>query len=433
MVKPTGIIDRPAAADRDSADLESEVRAYSRSWPVTFTRAVGSRMYSADGKPYLDFFMGAGALNYGHGNPLLRDPLIDYVRGDGVVHSLDLMTEAKATFLQVFGDLVLKPRAMDFKVQFTGPTGANAVEAALKLARKVTGRPTVAAFTRSFHGMSLGALAVTANAAKRAGAGVALDDVLRIPYEGFGRNGVCGLGLLEDLVEVSGSGVELPAAVIVETIQGEGGVNTASTAWLQRLAALCARTGMLLIVDDIQVGCGRTGPFFSFDDAGIVPDIVCLSKSLSGYGLPMALTIFKRELDVWSPGEHNGTFRGSNPAFVTATAALRAYWSDDRLRRRTEELGGVVDSFLGALCARHPEQGGTHRGRGLVWGLQFDDPQLATRVSRAAFERGLLVETAGSRDEVIKLLPSLLISSEELLEGLEILRTAVDHEAGAQP
>lgn len=425
MNQPQTLASRIASATDDCTDLESEVRVYSRAWPTTFARAAGDRIYSAAGEVYLDFFMGAGALNYGHGNPLLREHLINYLSDDGVVHSLDMMTEARSAFLRSFHDLVLSPRGLDYKVQFTGPTGANAVEAALKIARKVTGRPTVAAFTRSFHGMSLGALAVTANADKRAGAGVSLDHVLRLPYEGFGRHRISGLDLLEDLVEQAGSGIELPAAVLVETVQGEGGVNTASMFWLQRLAALCARLDILLIVDDIQAGCGRTGPFFSFESAGITPDIVCLSKSISGYGLPMALTLFRRELDVWNPGEHNGTFRGSNPAFVTATAALQAYWQDDHLRQSTEEKGALVSSHLGELCRRYPELGAAYRGRGLFWGLEFSDPGFAASVSRAAFQRGLLIETAGARDEVVKLLPSLLISPRELDQGLQMLSDAV--------
>jgi diaminobutyrate-2-oxoglutarate transaminase len=410
----------------DEYALESEVRSYSRSWPTVFDRAVGDRIYAASGDGYLDFFMGAGALNYGHGNDPLRQRLVDYLNADGIVHSLDMMTTAKAAFLESFRDVILSPRSLDYKVQFTGPTGTNAVEAALKLARKRTGREAVVAFTRSFHGVSLGALAVTANADKRAAAGVPLNHVLRIPYEGYGKSKVSGLDLLEDLIDDPGSGVGLPAAVIVETVQGEGGVNTASAEWLQRLASLCESTGVLLILDDIQAGCGRTGPFFSFENAGITPDIVCLSKSLSGYGLPMSLALFRRELDVWRPGEHNGTFRGSNPAFVTAAAALQTYWADDRLRGTTEEKGEIVATHLAELCHKYADLGVVYRGRGLFWGLEFGDPRMAIGVSRAAFELGLLVETCGSRDEVVKLLPSLLIPNEDLVEGLQILREAID-------
>lgn len=413
----------PASAD--PAGLESEVRSYSRSWPIVFGRAVGSRLYSADGRAYLDFFAGAGALNYGHNNPVLKSRLFEYLHRDGVTHSLDMMTEAKASFLRTFRDVVLQPRGLQYKIQFTGPTGTNAVEAALKLARKVTGRETITAFTRSFHGMSLGSLAITGNAAKRAGAGVSLDHVLRLPFEGFGRHGISGLDLLEDLLQDTGSGVSLPAAVIVETVQGEGGVNVASIPWLRRLAAMCRDLGMLLIVDDVQAGCGRTGGFFSFETAGIVPDIVCLSKSISGYGLPMALTLFRQDLDIWRPGEHNGTFRGNNLAFVTAGAALETYWNDETLRQETGRKGELVSAFLTDLCREIADRGASCRGRGLFWGLEFYDPDLAAEICHIAFERGLLMETAGSNDEVVKILPPLTISDAELEKGLEILRSAV--------
>lgn len=409
----------------DLAELESEVRAYSRAWPAVFSRADGSTLYSASGSAYLDFFAGAGALNYGHNNPALKNRLLDYLRDDGVIHSLDMMTQAKASFLRTFQDLVLRPRGLDYKIQFTGPTGTNAVEAALKLARKVTGRPTIAAFTRSFHGMTLGALAAAGSAAKRDGAGVPLGQVLRLPFDGFGQHRICGLDLLEDLLRDSGSGVSRPAAVIVEAVQGEGGVNVASSSWLHRLAGICQDWGILLILDDVQAGCGRTGEFFSFEQAEIIPDIVCLSKSLSGYGLPMALTIFRRELDVWRPGEHNGTFRGSNPAFVTATAALETYWQDRALAQATHRKAEVVRQALAELCQQHAGRGARYRGCGLLWGVEFNDPALAARVSRAAFDRGLIVETAGSTDEVVKLIPPLTISDRDLLDGLDILRAAV--------
>ncbi|MFE7134555.1 diaminobutyrate--2-oxoglutarate transaminase [Streptomyces sp. NPDC057638] len=424
MTQPPTVL-RADTEPGDSKDLESEVRSYSRMWPAVFDRAAGDRLYSVDGQAYLDFFMGASALNYGHNNPELRGPLIEYLERGGVMHSLDMMTKARQTFLRALGELVLTPRALDYKVQFTGPTGANAVEAALKIARRATGRRTVAAFSGAFHGMSLGALSVTTNHTARAASGVPLEHVLRLPFPGFGRHGISGLDLLEGYVEQPGSGVEKPAAVIIETVQGEGGVNVADGAWLRRLSELCTRSGILLIVDDIQAGCGRTGRFFSFEDAGIVPDIVCLSKSLSGYGLPLSLTLFRRDLDIWRPGQHNGTFRGSNAAFITATATLRTYWSDDRLSRSTQRKGAIVEAHLDELCRAYPSMGATHRGRGLMHGLHFPDPGVAQKVSRAAFDRGLLLETAGPCDEVVKLLPSLLISERDLNEGLHILGDAI--------
>ncbi|MDX5311658.1 MAG: aminotransferase class III-fold pyridoxal phosphate-dependent enzyme, partial [Rhodococcus sp. (in: high G+C Gram-positive bacteria)] len=208
-------------------------------------------------------------------------------------------------------------------------------------------------------------------------------------------------------------------AVIVETVQGEGGLNVARMEWLQALAELCSRREILLIVDDVQMGCGRTGPFFSFEVAGITPDIVTLSKSIGGYGLPLALTLFKRELDVWGPGEHNGTFRGNNPAFVTAAKALQHYWADDRLERDTLRKGERIRQTFMNLSDMF--DGVSTRGRGMVQGLVFDEPSDAQKVCALAFEQGLLAETSGPSDEVVKLLPPLTISDDELEHGLNIL------------
>lgn len=398
---------------------ESEVRSYCRNWPTVFASASGSWVADEDGRQYLDFFAGAGALNYGHNNPVLKQALLDYLIHDGITHSLDMSTVAKRDFLRAFESLVLEPRDLDYKVQFPGPTGTNAVEAALKLARKVTGRESVISFTNAFHGMTLGSLAVTGNSMKRAGAGIPLVHATPMPYDNYFDGSTADFHWFERVLDDTGSGLNQPAAVIVETIQGEGGVNVARSVWLRALADLCRSRGILLIVDDVQMGCGRTGPFFSFEVADVQPDIVTLSKSISGYGLPMALTLMRPELDVWAPGEHNGTFRGNNPAFVTAHAALEEYWSDRRLEESTHELGELMGSGLQAIAEQY--DGVDVRGRGLVHGLVFDRAERAGQVCSRAFERGLLVETSGPNDEVVKLLPPLTISQPELATGLGIL------------
>jgi diaminobutyrate-2-oxoglutarate transaminase len=404
---------------------ESEVRSYCRGWPTVFDRAQGSYLHDEDGHAYLDFFAGAGALNYGHNNPLLKRALMEYLDRDGVTHSLDMASTAKRAFLEAFEELILLPRRLDYKVQFPGPTGTNAVEAALKLARKVKGRESVVSFTNAFHGMSLGALAVTGNSMKRAGAGIPLVHGTPMPFDHYLDGRIPDFLWFERLLEDSGSGLNHPAAVIVETVQGEGGVNVARPCWLRGLAELCARRDMLLIVDDVQMGCGRTGPFFSFEEAGITPDIVCLSKSIGGYGMPMSLTLFKPELDIWEPGEHNGTFRGHNPAFVTATAALDAYWSDNQLEKQTLHKGDQVQAALSDIVRENPRLGASFRGRGLVWGLTFADRSLASAVCARAFELGLLLETSGPESEVIKLLPPLTVTPDELDEGLAVLGRSV--------
>lgn len=392
-------------------ELESAVRSYCRSWPVVFDRAAGSWLYDEDGRAYLDFFTGAGALNYGHNNPLLKQALIEYLSGDRVIHSLDMFTAAKRDFLLALDENVLRPRGLDYRIQFPGPAGTNAVEAALKLARKVTRRTNVICFEGAFHGTTLGSLTVTANPLHRGAAGVPLEHTTRLPF-----------GASLDLLDVVLEG-DRPAAVILEAVQGEGGVNVASPEWLRGLAERCREHDVLLILDDVQMGCGRVGEFFSFENAGVEPDFVCLSKSISGYGLPLALTLIRPELDIWEPGEHNGTFRGFNPALVTGATALRAYWADDALERRTLENGARLEAALRALAGAY---GFELRGRGMVYGLAFEEGELARRVAAEAFERGLLVERAGLHDEVVKLLPPLTASDAELERGLAVLAEAVE-------
>lgn len=406
-------------------DRESAVRSYCRAWPKVFDRAVGSWLYDEDGRAYLDFFTGASALNYGHNNPVLKGALLNYLVEDRVVHSLDMFTVAKSEFLIAFDELILQPRQLDYRVQFPGPAGTNAVEAALKLARKVTCRTEVIAFTGGFHGMTLGALAVTGNKLQRAGAGVPLAHAIRVPFSCRLDSGEPGSPGIERLVNETGAGLDEVAGVIVETVQGEGGINVAELAWLVELAELCQRHGIVLIVDDVQMGCGRTGPFFSFEAAQIMPDIVCMSKSISGYGLPLALTLIRDGLDIWKPGEHNGTFRGFNPAFVTGAATLRTYWGDDTLERATLAQGQRIAAALNALAGSVPGTPIQPRGRGLAHGLAFEHGELASKVSSAAFERGLLVETAGSDGEVIKLLPPLTATNCEIDQGLAVLADAV--------
>ncbi|MGB3351544.1 MAG: diaminobutyrate--2-oxoglutarate transaminase [Mycobacterium sp.] len=403
--------------------VESGVRSYCRSWPTTMEVAQGSWLTDAAGRRYLDFFAGAGALNYGHNNPALKKPLLDYLSNDMIVHSLDMATSAKTDFLETFERLILRPRGLDYKVQFPGPTGANSVEAALKLARKVTGRESIINFTNAFHGMTLGALSVTGNSMKRAGAGIPLVHSTPMPYDNYFGGATEDFHWFERVLDDSGGGLNHPAAVIVETVQGEGGLNVARAEWLQALAELCRRRDILLIVDDVQMGCGRTGQFFSFEEAGIVPDIVTLSKSISGYGLPMALTLFRRELDVWTPGEHNGTFRGHNPAFITATKALETYWSTSSFAEETSAKGGQVRDRLEQIAATH--EGISARGRGMAQGLKFADTALASEVCRAGFDRGVLMETSGPSDEVVKLLPPLTTTAADLDSGIDILAEAV--------
>ena len=421
----------PAAALEASAlevfdRRESEVRGYIRAFPTVFDRAVGSTLVDADGREYLDFFAGAGVLNYGHNNPAFTRALIEYLERDGIIHGLDMATSAKKAFIEAFERHVLEPRGLDHKLQFTGPTGANAVEAALKVARQATGRTTVVAFTNAFHGLSLGSLAATGNSHYREAAGVALGDIARLPYDGYLGADVDTLDLFEKMLDDPGSGLDLPAAVIVEAVQGEGGINVASAPWLRRLRAITEARGILLILDEIQAGVGRTGTFFAFEHAGIVPDIVTVSKSISGSGLPMSLVLLRPEVDVWKPGAHTGTFRGNNLAFVSARVALETYWADSALTDGVAAKGELLRAELERIASEHPEQGFVVRGRGLMQGIACDaDRTLAGRISKAAFQRGLIIETSGAFDEVLKFLPALTITEDELARGLAIVRESL--------
>jgi diaminobutyrate-2-oxoglutarate transaminase len=405
--------------------LESEVRGYIRSFPTIFAKAQNATLTDENGQQYIDFLAGAGSLNYGHNNPLLKKVLMDYLDTDGVVHGLDMATSAKKQFLNTFEERILKPRNMQYKMQFTGPTGTNAVEAAIKLARKVTGRQSIISFTNGFHGVTLGALALTGNRKYRDAAGVPLANVYHAPYSGYFGPDIDTLAMLDKMIVDPSSGVDLPAAIIVECVQGEGGLNVASFNWLKKLEQLCRRNDILLIVDDIQSGCGRTGTFFSFEPAGIKPDMVTLSKSLSAYGLPLAVLLIKPEYDVWSPGQHNGTFRGNNLAFVTATAALNHYWADSKFQASIEKKGQIITNYLDKLVKNYPAASMTRRGRGMMQGLAFLDPVLADRITSLAFQNGLVIETSGGNGEVIKLLTPLTIESETLLAGLDILEQAM--------
>ncbi|MGB3508473.1 MAG: diaminobutyrate--2-oxoglutarate transaminase [Microcoleaceae cyanobacterium] len=408
--------------------LESNVRSYCRSFPTIFTKAYGSTLEDEKGVKYIDFLAGASSLNYGHNNPKLKERLLDYLNADGIAHSLDMATVTKREFLEAFERIILKPRQLNYKMQFPGPTGTNAVEAALKIARKVTGRHNIISFSNGFHGVTLGSVATTANSYYRNATGIPSMGVTFMPYDGYLGTNIDTTEYLDKVLSDRSSGVDIPAATIVETVQGEGGINVASYDWLRSLETVCRKHDILLIVDDIQVGCGRTGTFFSFEKANIYPDIITLSKSLSGFGLPFSLVLMKPELDCWKPGEHNGTFRGNNLAFVTAKAALEHYWQDDSFSISIEKKGKILRRRLEEIAKITENQGKqalSVRGRGMILGLDCQNGDLASKITTQAFEKGLVIETCGSQGQVIKCLSPLTISEEELERGLDILAESV--------
>lgn len=406
-------------------DRESGIRAYCRVYPVVFDSAENARQTDEDGKEYIDFFAGAGVLNFGHNNPKMKHAMIEYLQRNGVTHSLDMHTTAKRDFIQKFVTTILEPRKMPHKLQFMGPTGTNAVEAALKLARRATGRREIVAFTHGFHGMTLGALSCTANQYFRGAAGVPLEHVSHQPYGCETTCLDCALGCGRSNLEAlraqymdASSGISPPAAFLVEAIQAEGGVNVAHKDWLQELAALAKDVGALLIVDDIQVGMGRTGSFFSFDDCGIDPDIICLAKGIGGMGTPMALNLVKPEIDEhWSPGEHTGTFRGQGLSFVAGTEAL-SYFDDETLMLEVKEKSALMSAALTPL-EQHPRV--QLRGKGMIMGLDVGSGEAAKSIVNQCFKAGLLVASCGVGGRVIKLIPPLTIPEKDLKQGLSIL------------
>lgn len=406
-------------------NYESEVRGYIRAFPTIFETAKGPWLRDENGDEFIDFFAGAGTLNYGHNNEHISQGLIKYLQEDGIVHGLDMATTAKKHFIQAFQSLVLKPRNLDYVMQFTGPTGTNAVETALKLARLVKGRSNVVAFTNGYHGLSMGSLSVTGNNEYRDESYISRTNAAFMPFDGY-LGDYDTLVYLRKFLSDNSSGLDNPAAIIVETVQGEGGINVASAEWLQELEKICIEYDILLIIDDIQVGNGRTGEFFSFEFAGINPDMVTLSKSIGG-GLPMAMLLLKPNLDQWKPGEHTGTFRGNNLAFVAARIAIEQYWSTDDLSNAVKYKEEILRNRLDAIRERYcKDYDISIRGRGLVYGFEIkNDKSIAGQISSKAFEHKLVIETAGADDQVVKFLPPLLIDEETLQEGLDRFENAV--------
>ncbi len=410
---------------------ESSVRSYCRAFPVQFSKASGSVLTTQDGEEYIDFLAGCSTLNYGHNHPEMKQALVDYILSDGVAHGLDMHTGAKQAFLEAMEEIILKPRGMDHRVMFTGPTGANAVEAALKLARKVTGRHNVIAFTNGFHGMTLGALSCTGNAGKRGGAGLPLCGTVHEAFDGYHGSDIDTADLLARRLDDPSSGLDKPAAIIVETVQGEGGLNVASDAWLRKIEKIARKAGAMLIIDDIQAGCGRTGSFFSFESSGVKPDMVTLAKSLSGMGLPFALTLIRPQIDQWKPAEHNGTFRGNNHAFVTATKALELFWRDDEFARDVRHKGALMKRRLAEITAANTNTVRV-KGKGMMAGIEMKSGELARAVCHDCFENGLIIETSGGGDEIVKILCPLNIPEPLLEQGIDILQAAVARVSAAQ-
>ncbi|MDO5120212.1 MAG: diaminobutyrate--2-oxoglutarate transaminase [Coriobacteriales bacterium] len=405
---------------------ESNVRSYCRKWPATFATSKGPFMYDEEGNRYIDFFDGAGTLNYGHNNPFIKQAVVDYLMSDGIIHALDMTTSAKVAFIETLQERILKPRGLDYKVAFPGPTGTNANELALKFARKATGRTEVWALMGAFHGMTLGALALTSDTYSRDGAGLPLVGTRHMPAP-YTLPGLDALAYMEAVLADDHAGASKPAAIIVETTQAEGGIQVLPSDFLKGLRELCTRHGIVMIVDDIQVGCWRTGTFFSFERAGIKPDIVTLSKSLSGIGTPFALTLVAPEFDVLGPGEHNGTFRGNQLGMVAAKAAID-FSLDTDFASTLKSKSILVKELVQGIAAKH---GLEWRGIGMIWAIEMNDGKLVLDTIHKLFDRGVICEACGRGDSALKLMPALITDEDVLREGFaaidEVLGEVLGH------
>lgn len=402
---------------------ESEVRSYCRHFPKVFTNAKGAVITDEDGNDYIDFFCGAGAVNYGHNNAYIKQKMIDYLMTDGIIHALDMFTVPKRAFIEGLEKKIIEPRGLRYKIQFCGPTGTNGVEAAIKLARKKTGRRNIFAFMGCFHGMTLGALSLTSEMYARNGAGASLNDVTHIPAP-YMFEGLDVIQYMQMLLDDDHSAVDKPAAIVMETLQAEGGIRPFSDEFLRDVRAFCDKNDILLIIDDIQVGCCRTGTFFSFERAGIEPDMVVLSKSIGGMGMPLAIVLLKEELDLWKPGEHNGTFRGNQLSFIAGAASFD-YLLENNVEAETKRKGEMVKDFIEKEILPLDSRLEL-RGMGLIWGIDFGkiDAALSEKVIEKCFEQNLICECAGRNGAVLKIMPPLVIEDDLLLKGLGIITQA---------
>jgi diaminobutyrate-2-oxoglutarate transaminase len=433
------------------AARESAARTYARSLPIVPVRARGMTVEGADGRRYLDCLSGAGTLALGHNHPVVLAAIRQVLDSGAPLHVLDLATPVKDAFTTELFDSLPPEFARDARIQFCGPAGTDAVEAALKLVRTATGRPGLLAFTGAYHGMTAGSLAVGSDAATRGSVAGTVQQPVRLPYPydyrcPFGVGGAEAARLSAHwtaaLLDDPKGGIDPPAGMIVEAVQGEGGVIPAPDDWLRELRRLTAARGVPLIVDEVQTGVGRTGMFWAVQHSGIIPDVMVVSKAVGG-SLPLSAIVYRSELDVWAPGAHAGTFRGNQLAMAAGTATLR-YVREQELPARAAALGERLLGQLRALAGELPAIGDV-RGRGLMLGVELVDteaepdargtlppaPGLAAEVRAEALRRGLIVELGGRHNSVVRLLPPLTMTDDQAEAVLDRLSDAI-HTASAR-
>ncbi|MEU0130796.1 MULTISPECIES: diaminobutyrate--2-oxoglutarate transaminase family protein [unclassified Streptomyces] len=442
---------------RRQAQRESAARTYARSLPIVPVRARGMTIEGADGRRYLDCLSGAGTLALGHNHPVVLEAIRKVIDSGAPMHVLDLATPVKDAFTTELFATLPRELADDARIQFCGPAGTDAVEAAFKLVRAASGRSGLLAFTGAYHGMTAGALGASGGATDVQVTRLPFPQDYRCPFGTGGERGAeIAARWTENLLDDPKGGVPAPAGMILEPVQGEGGVNPAPDAWLRRMREITRQRSIALIADEVQTGVGRTGAFWAVGHSGIVPDVMVLSKAIGG-SLPLAVIVYRSGLDVWQPGAHAGTFRGNQLAMAAGTATL-AYVRENRLAERAGTLGARMLARLQALGAEHPSIGDV-RGRGLMIGIELVDPEagpptvtaesgtappadpaLAAAVQQECLRRGLIVELGGRHSAVIRLLPPLTLTDEQatavvdrLADALSAAERSANRRAAAAP
>jgi diaminobutyrate-2-oxoglutarate transaminase len=430
--------------DRQEA-IESNARTYPRRLPLALKSGRGIRVWDVEGREYIDCLAGAGALALGHNHPVVVEAIQNALSEEVPFQTLDLPTPLKDRFIRELYESLPPPFEKQFKIQFCGPSGADAIEAALKLVKTATGRRGLLAFHGAYHGMTLGTMSVSGESVPKAAIGGLSAEVQFLPFPSdyrcpFGIGGQAGadIGLryIETILDDPNSGVLLPAGMLLEVIQGEGGVNCVPDAWLRDIRCLTERYGIPLIIDEVQTGLGRTGRLYAFQHAGVTPDVLVLSKAIGG-GLPLSVVLYRRDLDLWRPGAHAGTFRGNQLAFVAGAATIR-YVREQGLDVNAAEMGGVLRAELEAI-AREESCIADVRGRGLMIGVEVVEesrdgaiaarPSSSGKLSRAiqheCLRRGLLVELGGRNSAVVRMLPPLILALSDVEAIVDRFRDAV--------
>lgn len=417
---------------------ESAARTYARSLPIVPVRARGLTIEGADGRRYLDCLSGAGTLALGHNHPVVLEAIKKVIDSGAPLHVLDLATPVKDAFTTELFATLPRQFADNARIQFCGPAGTDAVEAAFKLVRAATGRSGLVAFTGAYHGMTAGALAASGGAEDVRVTRLPFPQNYRCPFGIGGERGAeIAARWAENLLDDPKAGTPAPAGMILEPVQGEGGVNPAPDAWMRRMRAITQARSIPLIADEVQTGVGRTGAFWAVEHSGVTPDVMVLSKAIGG-SLPLAVIVYRSELDTWQPGAHAGTFRGNQLAMAAGTATL-AFVRENGLAERAATLGARMLARLQALAASHPCIGDV-RGRGLMIGVELVDPEaaplndgpqappdpvLAHAVQQECLRRGLIVELGGRHSTVVRLLPPLTLTDEQATAVVDRLADAL--------